>query len=976
MQFRTKARAIDLLGKGQIADLPTAITELWKNGYDAYADNVGLDVYQTGYKGLNSPCVVVWDDGKGMNYDDIFDKWLVLGSDSKTSRELDVCGYETLYKNPRVKSGEKGIGRLSVAYLGSPMLMLTKKRGYPLQMMLFDWRILEDHSLFIDDIDIPVADLAQECDFDSKFKELCFALENNYSAKKNKNFQISIGEQKVELYPLLIKTIGSLSLTQTFVGELLEGMTDLVDDNGTKFVIFEPEVQLLNLISTEQKEDDLDDVDNFRASLVGLINEFKEKGDRGRLPLSCKIRYFLPGSQNPIDYYNSFGRFFEPNDFRLADVLIDGVFDGNGDFCGTLQLYDEKVDYHYHNPRKKERGSYYGLCGFKLGYSMGNSRDSKLNGEAWDVINKRVGMYGGLYIYRDGFRVLPYGRGDFDFIGLEQERLSRLGSGVFSYRRIFGYIEITREGNPRLIDKSSREGLTNNAAYRAFRDDLRGMFKNIADEYMSDRAHQDVFREKKLKYRNEHALLKQDIDRVKGYISEIKRQMRSFRNAFEEYKLITANALNSLERVLNENGTDTRAIMACVERLRDFDTQRVDLLPRITDRTILDESLLDLYDKFVYELSNYQAEFDSRRTKLMEQAKNWLTLNALKEDSVQLVKSLGEDLNKKVTELCTRFAVKTDALRSDLSSIQTNLVSEFSQKSNALLAAIYTSDDVIIAQTKIRAAYAEQLDVIEKKMLPMVEHVEKLSMDINESLLQDVYRREYEKILRQWDLTRETAQLGTAVEIIDHEFNVLYAQINHDLKYLDEDSNVSSLPHYQSLEKCFQSLEEKYQLLSPLYRISGSQAKNIYGQSLYDFLRMFFETKLQRGNVLLTATDSFLKMSIYIKEPVIHTVLINVVNNALYWVQNSTTKIIELAYDEIRKQIIIRNSGEPIKDNKLQVIFDLFYSNRPQGRGLGLYLSKQSLEENYYTIYATNDVSLNTLNGACFVITPIDSNNL
>ena len=35
MQFRTKARAVDLLGKGQIADLPTATTELWKNGYDA-----------------------------------------------------------------------------------------------------------------------------------------------------------------------------------------------------------------------------------------------------------------------------------------------------------------------------------------------------------------------------------------------------------------------------------------------------------------------------------------------------------------------------------------------------------------------------------------------------------------------------------------------------------------------------------------------------------------------------------------------------------------------------------------------------------------------------------------------------------------------------------------------------------------------------------------------------------------------------
>lgn len=29
-QFRTKARAVELLGKGQIADFPTAISELWK----------------------------------------------------------------------------------------------------------------------------------------------------------------------------------------------------------------------------------------------------------------------------------------------------------------------------------------------------------------------------------------------------------------------------------------------------------------------------------------------------------------------------------------------------------------------------------------------------------------------------------------------------------------------------------------------------------------------------------------------------------------------------------------------------------------------------------------------------------------------------------------------------------------------------------------------------------------------------------
>lgn len=148
MQFRTKARAVDLLGKGQIADLPTAITELWKNGYDAYADNLKAELYKEGYNGLSKSYFILSDDGKGMSATDVLDKWLVLGTDSKSRAELEDESEDTLWKRPRIKAGEKGIGRLSVAYLGNPMLMLTKKIGYPLQAVFFDWRLLENYNLF------------------------------------------------------------------------------------------------------------------------------------------------------------------------------------------------------------------------------------------------------------------------------------------------------------------------------------------------------------------------------------------------------------------------------------------------------------------------------------------------------------------------------------------------------------------------------------------------------------------------------------------------------------------------------------------------------------------------------------------------------------------------------------------------------------------------------------------------------------
>lgn len=53
-QFRAKARAVDLLGKGQISDLPTAISELWKNGYDAYGDALEAYIYLSGYENIKN----------------------------------------------------------------------------------------------------------------------------------------------------------------------------------------------------------------------------------------------------------------------------------------------------------------------------------------------------------------------------------------------------------------------------------------------------------------------------------------------------------------------------------------------------------------------------------------------------------------------------------------------------------------------------------------------------------------------------------------------------------------------------------------------------------------------------------------------------------------------------------------------------------------------------------------------------------
>ncbi len=96
VQFRARARTVDMLGRQQIAGIPTAISELFKNAHDAYATQVLVDFYRP------EQLFVLRDNGFGMAVRDIMEKWLVLGTESKLAGhdELDRCRADHRYKVP------------------------------------------------------------------------------------------------------------------------------------------------------------------------------------------------------------------------------------------------------------------------------------------------------------------------------------------------------------------------------------------------------------------------------------------------------------------------------------------------------------------------------------------------------------------------------------------------------------------------------------------------------------------------------------------------------------------------------------------------------------------------------------------------------------------------------------------------------------------------------------------------------------
>lgn len=967
-QFRTKARALELLGKGQIADLPTAITELWKNGFDAYADKVTAEIYCKGYKGLQAPFFVITDDGKGMSNKDIFDKWLILGTDSKSRTTIpDNEGIETLFKAPRIKAGEKGIGRLSVAFMGPTMVMLTKKMGHPLQILFFDWRVLENYNLFLDDIQIPVIDFRQGEDFDTVFKLLKTQYLKNFEKEKQENGDLiwEKGEQE-QKKQAIISSLNSLTLPDFFIEELVSDLTNIKEAHGTKFVIFNPEEQIVNLtnITSESEEENENDIDYVLKSLSGFTNQFKEK----TLPLEITFPvHDLVG--NDWDLLQRKFKFFSPDDFKLADIIIDGKFDGNGSFKGTLKFYDDKpFDYNYTASRRKDARNNYGEFELKLGYLKGEQVESKLEKGVFDKFNKKIKDIGALYLYRDGFRVLPYGRPDYDFLEFERRRTLRAGIYFFSYRRMFGYIELKRNVNENLKDKASREGLTNNAAFRNFKSDLESFFISLAKEFFSTNAKNVLFKEKTDSLRQEAEILKKDKDRLANEKRQFTRSLSDYPDRFKNFQNRYADVLNKLQEKSNHANVLYSEIEELLDTLKKLDLEYNSLLPEIPKRYKPTDTQLERLSKYESKLAAFHKSLKPRSNEILKGVNQKLQLKELLMDFDKNINLYLSDLEEKISTSKTALTKKFQQIQNELGERTNRMIDELKKLQNEAKLQIHNKADLGEKTSILNKQYQSFSEQFQNTITPLVEHISRLDFEIDEDRLQGVYKEQYDYIKYQWEQTREAAQLGIAVEIIDHEFNELYGRINSAISKLNNSFEKTT---FNYLQQTFKQLEQKYSLLSPLYRIAGVIAREIKCVDLKDYIKRFFENRIIEEGIEIQSTKSFDVHVINVKEPIIHTALINVVNNAMYWMRNSEIKKILFDYNPKTEEIIIANSGQKIEDFRLSKVFELFYSTRPNGRGIGLYLVKQSLNENYFEIYATNDEKYNSLKGACFVIKPM-----
>ena len=959
-KLRVRARAVDMLGRQQIAGIPTAIHELFKNAHDAYASRVEVDYFR------EEDIFLLRDDGHGMTREDFESKWLTIGTESKVGANSIATANPVAAGGPvRPIMGEKGIGRLAIATIGSQVLVISRasKNGvlHPPVVSLIHWGLFEVPGLDLDQIEVPVVELEMGTYPDSSVViDLARALRSNIdSLDIPMDYRQRIYEdlEALDFDPSdFVRGLESLQLNET--------------GHGTHFIICP-----VSPILADDIDAGLEDVASpLQKMLLGFSNTMMP--GRPEPVIRAEFRDHREGTADELIAGNAF---FTPDEFEEADHHIEGSFDQYGQFDGTVSVYRRSAVAHLvpwtkNGGRKTECGPFK----IKFAYLQGLVNETHLPPSDWARISGKLNRIGGLYVYRDGIRILPYGNSDYDFLNIERRRTKSAQDWFFSYRRIFGGVEISNIDNSNLVEKAGREGFRTNRAYRQFVAILENFFERLAFDFFRPTAvHGHEFNSIKERLKTEAALLAKRERRTRERRREFGAKLDKFFEDIERNMPMVES-----ERILE--ALHGRILLA----LKNADTGR------------LSQSLLDAELQARSELRKLIARFKIDRPPgigmLKTQERDWIAyLKNHEKLHIGVFHLIEEQIDQLVSEASAsrsgalnrrrRIVASLELRKSNATSVASRLrrqvrkqVSELAQQVNESIRTSIARLNHDISQTfvefgrtdaestterelsqlqqqweervdKTTAATRDLLGGLRDQLINLVDAVrEEETLDATTAALES----ESASLKEQLNSYVDLAQVGMALGIVQHEFGATVRDIRNAIRQLRPWA--AGTPELRDLEQNLKSgfdhLDSYLNLFTPLSRRLTRDKIELSGEAIRKYLDEVFGDRLRRHRVSMRFTSAFDSKMVTGFASTLLPAFVNLVDNAIYWIQMAKGNERWIYLDADEEGFLVSNSGPGIELRLADRIFEFGVTTKPGGRGMGLYLSREALRKDGFDL--------------------------
>lgn len=442
VSFNVDAYTARLIGRENISGVRGALFELIKNSYDADA-SVCILYYSNGK-------LYLADNGVGMGAEVILNNWMTIGRSTKKENFTSDMG--------RIQTGAKGIGRFALDRLGDQSTMLTIQKKSTLVWKV-DWRDFENSDNITDikaDLDESELSLYQFISENCKNQEMLNLFQSKFDSTGT-IFEITELRDSWNDERFISNCIAQLS---TLIPETLSDVFKLyffTDENSIEEAKIQNEIEndydyKLNFY--------VDEADKVKVKIHRNEFDFGEEFD--------KIINEAGFSEKDIDYFQNIPIEIE-KEFSEIFKTRKSVENSIGKFSGNI--YFSKI-----NSTKKDRAKYY----YK------------------EISGRRVlEAFSGVKLYRDNFRVRPYGEpgsSNYDWLLLSSRKQKSpaaishpTGKWKVSSDQLYGSVFISRL-NLSLPDQANREGIIETTEFNLF----KNFILEIVSYFENDR--QYVFR--------------------------------------------------------------------------------------------------------------------------------------------------------------------------------------------------------------------------------------------------------------------------------------------------------------------------------------------------------------------------------------------------------------------------------------------------------------------------------------------------
>lgn len=453
LKWRFDVNTFRLLGRELITDRITAVFELVKNCYDANASAVTVDFQNVGSKTGKSK-IIISDNGTGMSFNDIKDKWMVVGTNSKRSKLFSDPPFNRRYV------GEKGIGRFAVDKLGEKVIIRTKEK------------------------------------------------------KADKWLNVHINWDEYEKYAQGEQLTLFTDIENTF------NYTDADSNVHGTFL----EISNINEIWTKL------DVERLYKELTKIISPF--------YPLNPPFEIRV--NSNEYDEFKN--KLVEVDTIKYASHFAEITFETKRNVQQSLKFDSTSGKIITEDIPIKN----FGPVKMKLYYFDPNAK--RVFNKVYKNDDTRID---GVKIYRNGLVTTPFAEYQShpdqkrDVLGIDK-RLWRDIFNRISTREVIGIVDITKEGNPNIIDSTNRQDFVDNSEYREL--------KEFIIEQLNVFSEIKLFERQKRQNDTESALIKaeENISSFSKALEDIEEQKPDLKDILKPLRKQAAEVSSSINKGIVE----------------------------------------------------------------------------------------------------------------------------------------------------------------------------------------------------------------------------------------------------------------------------------------------------------------------------------------------------------------------------------------------------------------------------------------